>query len=137
MDFPESPFPEANAKLEWIDAKYKSLQAMAADAAAIQAEIDATTVSVWSPGREVRVTIGASGLLRDVEYSTRSEAVSNQALSRLTLATLRQALLTLAERVAEASTARGDTAIGTAIATEYTVEIAQAVFTLDGDGIIR
>jgi hypothetical protein len=132
MDFPESPFPEANAKLEWIDAKYNALQAMAANAQTIQAEIDATTVSVWSPGHEVRVTVGSTGLLRDLEFTARSETLGNQALGRLTLATLKTALLTLAERIAEAADTSADPAIGSAIAGEYRAGLSDSASRLGG-----
>jgi len=135
MTFPESPFPEANAQLEWIDAKYDALQSMAANAQSIQSEIDALVVSVWSAGREVRVAVASTGLLSEVEYTVRSEQLGEQALARLTLSTVKAAMVSLTEKIAEAAETSGDPAVASAICAEYVSALATSAGHLGGGDI--
>lgn len=81
-------------------------------ASTIQANIDATSASVWSRGREVRVTVAANGLLQNVEYAEKADGMNASTLASLTLTTIRQAMaevqVKIDEIVEEAAPATAD-----------------------------
>lgn len=108
-------------------------------ATSIQAGIAATTASVWSRGREVRVTVAASGLLHNVEYAEKADGMNAAALANLTLQTIRQALAKAQESIDEIvdevdPAGPRSLGVGEQIRGEYHRSFADAVAQLDPDG---
>jgi hypothetical protein len=75
--------------------------ARAGRAVELQATIEQSSVSLWSPGKEVRVVLAASGLLREVQYGTPAAGIAPAVLAALTVRTIRVAMSTLQDRVDE------------------------------------
>lgn len=84
-----------------IDALGQQAQEQADRAASLEREVATLTVSRWSPGRQVRVTLSSSGLLQDVEFGPSARARSAAALSRDVLTAIRGAMDDLRALVAE------------------------------------
>lgn len=70
-------------------------------ASTIQANIDATSASAWSRGREVKVTVAANGLLQNVEYAEKADGMNASTLAALTLTTIRQAMAEVQAKIDE------------------------------------
>lgn len=70
-------------------------------ATAMQHAMERLSVTRWSPGREVRVTIDSAGLLQDVEFTEASRTRSAARLSRLLLTALHAATEDLRAGVAQ------------------------------------
>ena len=69
-------------------------------ATAMQQSIEQVTASVWSPGREVCVTVDHSGQLSDIAFEDRALRTSPIALGRIVTTTIRRALAELQIKVA-------------------------------------
>jgi len=97
---------DANLALRELRAKQvaENLQ-RAAHAQAMQAEIDAMSVSRWSRRREVNVTVASSGLLTGIEYSEQAEGMNSTALASLTMQTIREAMAEVQKKIDEITTA--------------------------------
>jgi hypothetical protein len=74
-----------------------------ARAAALQSAATSVVVRHWSPGRDVCVTVGSSGLVQDIELTERALAASALTLGRTITATAAAARAELAARLVEAA----------------------------------
>ena len=82
---------------EWGEQSRRQVEA----ANALQHSIEQVTASVWSPGREVCVTVDHSGQLHDITFSERAERTSTLRLSGIVTTTIRRALAELQSTVAQ------------------------------------
>lgn len=98
------------------------LQEDAAHADRLLGGLSAVTVTETSPGREVTVTIGATGLLQKVEYSSRADDVEPSALARVTLATIGKAMGRLQETVEQLA---GDDDVSRRVVADYCEGLAE------------
>jgi hypothetical protein len=80
---------------EWGEQGRRQVEA----ANALQHSIEQVTACVWSPGREVCVTVDHSGQLRDIIFSERAERTSTLRLSGIVTTTIRRALAELQSTV--------------------------------------
>ena len=111
-------------------------------ASTIQANIDATSASAWSRGREVKVTVAANGLLQNVEYAEKADGMNAATLAALTLATIRQAMaevqVKIDEIVDEAAPATADGAgVGAQIRASYHETFAESLSHLEPESPVR
>jgi hypothetical protein len=83
----------------WTAGSHEAL----AHAERVSAAIEAVRATVWSPGREVRVTVDAAGLLREVEFSDRALRASALTLGPVVTRTITAARAQVAEAVEEAA----------------------------------
>lgn len=69
----------------------------------VQAAVEAVRVEMWSPGREVRVTVDATGLLTDVHLSERALRASALSLGSIIVRTAAAARAEAGRRVEAAA----------------------------------
>lgn len=100
-DFSHVPV-EIQERLAQRDAQYEAAYARGAAAERLQTALQAAGGSASSPRGEVKATVSAAGLLTDLQISQRGLDLGAAGLSRLIKATVRGALLDLAERLADA-----------------------------------
>jgi DNA-binding protein YbaB len=122
-------------RLAAMDAQFEELQALSTRGSAIQSTIDEMRVSLWSPGREVRVTVASSGLLEHVEYSARALSVSAEALAATTMKTLRQAIAEVQSRIDDLTLGEDADELSTAVAAEYHTAFATSLAELHSGDI--
>jgi hypothetical protein len=91
--------------------------------------------TVTSPGREVTVTLGSSGLLENVQYTARGMQLTGTALAALTLRTIRQAMVQLQASVDEAVAEDPMNEFGAVMARSYHETFASSIEELNGGGI--
>lgn len=128
---------EADEMQARLRANLAAAEARAADATRIAAELAADGIEVWSPGREVRVRLGANGLLEQVEYGTRAEGYGADGLATLTLRTVASAMRALQERAREvAATAQSPDAAIDAVSA-YENAFRGPLARIEGDDEIR
>jgi DNA-binding protein YbaB len=116
-----SPSDAHTAALAQIDSWVAQARRQEAAALALQHRIEAIRVERWSPRGELRVVVDHSGLLRDVELTDAAMRTGAAALSRLLMATVREARALLRDAVVEASLDEHGrpTALGRSLTAEY------------------
>ena len=94
----EDGFAGAMAQIEqWSAASLRQVELVNT----MQQSIEQVTASVWSPGREVCVTVDHSGQLSDIAFEDRALQTSPIALGRIVTMTIRRALAELQVKVAK------------------------------------
>jgi hypothetical protein len=93
--------PDADAARRQIDSWAEEARAQQRRATALSSAVSAVQVERWSPARDVRVVVGADGLLRDLELTERALGASSLQLGRLIVSTLAAARADLAVRLGE------------------------------------
>ena len=103
-------------------------------ATTMQQSIEQVTVSAWSPGREVCVTVDHSGQLSDVAFEDRALQTSPIALGRIVTTTIRRALADLQTKVAEVAreTAGKSSPMALAVEDQYRTSFERHLVGLDG-----
>ncbi|WP_307217233.1 YbaB/EbfC family nucleoid-associated protein [Microbacterium sp. SORGH_AS_0888] len=105
------PF-EIQERLALRDAQYAAAYARGATAAVLQEQLAVVSGSASSLRGEVKATVSAGGLLTDLQITRHGVDLGPQALSRLIMATVRDALLDLRERLGEVVEEAGAGEIG-------------------------
>lgn len=108
---------------EWLDAKVDELQELAGNAYEMQRSIDALTIDMWSPGRELRLSIASTGLLERIELTEAAMGLPPNVLSRLVLSTMGRALAALQDEVTEIARSAGP-----GLAQDSTVSVYREAF---------
>lgn len=101
MTGPWETEPELRSTKALIESWGLRAQEQADRAESLRQQIEAISVSRWSPGREVLVTLDSTGMLSDVQFAEAARERSAPALSRAVLTALRGAFDDLQARVAE------------------------------------
>lgn len=103
-------------------------------ATTMQQSIERVTVSAWSPGREVCVTVDHSGQLSDVTFEDRALRNSPIALGRIVTTTIRRALADLQAKVVEVTreTAGEGNLMALAVENQYRTSFESHLVALDG-----
>jgi hypothetical protein len=108
-----------------------------ARASALQSAAQAVRVEQWSPARDVRVVVDASGLMQDLELTERALGASSLELGRTIVAALTTARAALAVRldeVADEIDGPQDTALVTSFREQHVQTLrTSAVPPSDGD----
>lgn len=132
-DFSQVPF-EVQERLAVRDAQYAAAYARGAAAERLQDQIAAASGTGSSLRGEVKVTVSASGLLTDLQITRHGLDLGHRALSRLIMATVRDALLDLREQLSEAVTESGAGRIGDAALREADAGLAGPLAALQDPG---
>lgn len=118
-----------------IDSWGARAQEQVARADALQREMEQLSITRWSPGREVGVTIDSAGLLRDVEFTEASRTRSAAALSRLLLTALRSAMGELRTRAEEIAAEHvGPDSLASTLAAQYESALSGPLASLRANG---
>jgi len=107
-----------DAAMAQIDAWSAANQQQLASATAVQQAIEQLSVTVWSPRREVCVTVDHRGLLRDIVFEERALSITPLALGTIVTTTIHRALATLQDRVIAAARAAAGPGSPMALAVE-------------------
>lgn len=118
-----------------LDSWSRRAQEQVARADALQRDMDRLSVTRWSPGREVRVTLDSAGLLQDVEFTEAARSRSAAGLSRLVLTALRAATEELGARAQEVAAEHvGPDGLASSMAAQYSSALSGPIVALTANG---
>lgn len=123
----------AETPQEHLANQIEQLERMTAAATELQHRVESLRVSRWSPGHEVEVSVGSTGLLDGIEFTSRAMALPAGALSALILTTLRSALAELQAKVEALAEEAGPSLTATNYLSSYRAAFAEPLAKLAGD----
>ena len=108
------PYAGATDARDRLEQLRRDAHRAADEAARLAAHIEQSTYAAWSPGREVRVTVGPDALIQRVEFTAGAPRSGPRSLAAATLDAHRRALTLLRasveDAVADAPASVGDLA---------------------------
>lgn len=103
MSLPSGGSSSYEESARFLEENLRQAQETSQRAQALRGQLSRLEVSLWSTGQEVKVTVGPTGLLTDIQFATRALSMSPDALSRVILVTLGRAAKELASAATEAA----------------------------------